>query len=204
MRKKDTGVDDTLKNSEDFSIIREVVGGNTEAFERLLLKYQRYVFKIVSKHIPLELIEETAHEVFIRTFRSLNTFGYKSDFKHWLSIIAVRACYDYWRKSYRSREISMTNLLPEHREWLREVMESDSIASFSEKGKRQEAGEVLDWALNQLGAADRIIIELVYLEGMSGKEVSDLLGWSTANIKIRSFRAKKKLHRLLKKETLNY
>jgi RNA polymerase sigma-70 factor (ECF subfamily) len=40
-------------------------------------------------------------------------------------------------------------------------------------------------------------LELVYLEGYSQKEAAELLGWSIANVKVRSFRARKKLHKLL-------
>jgi len=44
-----------------------------------------------------------------------------------------------------------------------------------------------------------MVIELVYLEGLSVKEAGGLLGWSTANVKVRSFRSRKKLEKILKK-----
>ena len=55
----------------------------------------------------------------------------------------------------------------------------------------------MDWALDQLTAKDRMVLELVYLEGLSGKEAAGLLGWSVANVKARSFRSRKKLQKLL-------
>ncbi len=55
----------------------------------------------------------------------------------------------------------------------------------------------MDWALEILSAEDRMVIELVHLEGYSAKEAGRLLGWSTANVKVRSFRSRKKLRRLL-------
>jgi RNA polymerase sigma-70 factor (ECF subfamily) len=42
-----------------------------------------------------------------------------------------------------------------------------------------------------------MVVELVYLEGLSGKEAAELLGWSVANVKIRSFRSRKKLQKVL-------
>jgi len=42
-----------------------------------------------------------------------------------------------------------------------------------------------------------MVVELIYLEGLSGKEAAELLGWSVANVKVRSFRARKKLQKLL-------
>jgi len=52
--------------------------------------------------------------------------------------------------------------------------------------------------LAKLRAEDRMVIELVYFEGLSVKEAAKLLGWSVANVKIRSFRARKKLEKTLK------
>ena len=43
-----------------------------------------------------------------------------------------------------------------------------------------------------------MVLELVYLEGFSNKEASDLLGWSVANVKVRSFRSRRKLEKILK------
>jgi RNA polymerase sigma-70 factor (ECF subfamily) len=56
---------------------------------------------------------------------------------------------------------------------------------------------LLDWALAKLSPEDRMVIELVYLEELSVKEAADLLGWSAANVKVRSFRSRKKLHSLI-------
>ena len=75
----------------------------------------------------------------------------------------------------------------------------DGSQSFYKDGEQQEAREVLDWALNKLSAEDRMVIELVYLEGLSGKEAAELLGWSVTNVKVRSFRSRKKLQKLLMK-----
>jgi RNA polymerase sigma-70 factor (ECF subfamily) len=55
----------------------------------------------------------------------------------------------------------------------------------------------LDWALDRLSAEDRMVLELVYLEGLSVKETAELLGWSVANVKVRSHRSRKKVEKLL-------
>lgn len=91
----------------------------------------------------------------------------------------------------------MSALTEKHREWLEEVVTCASDVFYQDTILRKEASEVLDWALGHLSAEDRMAIELVYLEGMSGKETAELLGWSTANVKIRTFRARKKLRKLL-------
>ena len=52
-----------------------------------------------------------------------------------------------------------------------------------EQALQKEAGEILDLALGRLSAGDRMVLELVYLEGHSVKEAAGLLGWSTVNVK---------------------
>lgn len=181
----------------DAEIVRQVLDGYVNAFESLLIRYKELVLKIVKKHVPYNDVEETTQDVFVRVYKSLSNFKGKSDFKHWLSAITVRTCYDYWRKSYRSREIPMSSLTEKHQMWLEEVISDQSEQSLYDEGLQHEAKELLNWALGKLSAEDRMVLELMYLEGMSGKEAADLLGWSVANVKVRSFRSRKKLQRLL-------
>ena len=181
----------------DTEIIRQVIDGNVNAFESLLIKYEALVLKIAKRHVPPSEVEETAQNAFVRAYKSLPTFKGEGDFKQWLSSIAVRTCYDYWRKAYKSREVPMSTLTEKHRKWLEEVVSDQSEWALHEKGLREEAKELLDWALGKLNTEDRTIIELIYLEGLSGREAADLLGWSIANVKVRSFRSRKKLHKIL-------
>jgi RNA polymerase sigma-70 factor (ECF subfamily) len=182
----------------DDEIVRQVLDGNVNAFEALLKRHSLRVLKIVQRHVPHEDVEETAQETFVRAYRSLPTFQGKSDFSRWLSAIAVRSCYDYWRKAYRSREVPISTLTERHENWLEAVLSGASEQSHDEEGLQTEAKELLNWALAQLSAEERMVIELVYLEGLSVKEAADLLGWSAANVKVRSFRSRKKLEELLR------
>lgn len=186
-----------LSDSEDNEIIRQVVEGNVDAFEFLLTKYKNHVVNLVANHLPYHHVEETAHEVFIRAYQSLPTFKAISGFKPWLSSIALRTCYDFWRAHYRSRELPVSSLSEKHREWLETVISDSSNRSYHDQGSRKEARELMDWALEKLSAEDRMVLELVYLEGLTVKEVAKLLGWSAANVKVRSFRSRKKLRKLL-------
>ncbi len=178
-------------------IVSRVLDGDANAFEIILKRYSDLVLRIVTKRIPSNDVEETAQNVFIRVYQSLGTFKGKSRFSQWLASIAVRTCMDYWRKAYRLREIPMSSLTERHGEWLVDVLSAQSEASFYEKGKQDEARDILNWALGKLSANDRMVLELVYLEGLSGKEAAGILGWSVANVKVRSFRARNKLRKQL-------
>jgi len=181
----------------DSEIIRRVIDGDVNSFEYLLKKHQDHVLRIVTKHIPYNEVEEMAQEVFVKAYQALPGFKGQGSFKQWLSAITVRTCYDFWRKQYRSRELPMGDLSERHRDWLEKTLSNQSDKSFHEKGREKEAKELLDWALSKLSARDRMVIELVYLEGLSVKEAAALLGWSVSNVKVRSFRSRKKLETLL-------
>lgn len=183
--------------SSDTEIVCRVLNGDANAFESLLIRYKDMVLKIVKKHVPYNDVEETTQDVFLRAYQSLPSFKGKSGFRQWLSSIAVRTCYDFWRKTYRSREVPMSVLTEKHQKWLEEVITEQSEQAINEKGSQNEARELLDWALERLSAEDRMVMELVYLEGLSGKEAADLLGWSVANVKVRCFRSRKKLEKIL-------
>jgi RNA polymerase sigma-70 factor (ECF subfamily) len=191
-------MDNDSRSLGDAEIVRQVIAGNVNAFEHLLKRYQGHVLTIVKKHMPYDQVEEVAQDVFVRAYQSLPSFKKDDSFKGWLSTIAVRTCYDFWRKHYRSREFSMSSLTEKNQVWLEHAMADKSSHDFRQKGLQEEAREILAWALDRLSAEDRMVLELVYLEGYSVKEVAGLLGWSTANVKVRSFRSRKKLHKLLR------
>ena len=186
--------------ANDAEIVRQVIAGDVNAFEHLLEKYQTLVLRIVKKHAPRDQVKDLTQEAFIRVYQSLPTFQGGNSFQHWVSTIAARTCYDFWRKYGRSREIPVNFLDAGHQTWLEAALFDKSSQTFHEIGREREAGEILDWALDKLSAEDRIVLELVYLEGQSVKEAARLLGWSIAKVKVRSFRSRRKLHKLLSRQ----
>ncbi len=192
--------------ADDPAVIERVIQGDVNAFEILLRKYESTVLRIVKRHIPFDSVEETAQDVFIRAYQALPGLKKKADFRNWLSAIAVRTCYDFWRKKYRNQEVPMSTLSEAQQERIEILLSGQAAEDCEDAGRRKEAGELLDWALAQLSPEDRMVTELVYLEGLSGQEAAQMLGWTVANVKIRSFRARKKLRTMLsrkfgKKET---
>ena len=143
-----TAMDDASSNQDDGEIVRQAVAGNVNAFEHLLKKYQYFVLAIVKKHVPSDQIEHTVQDVFVRTYRSLPTFKGNS-FGHWLSVIAIRTCYDFWREHYKSRELPMSLLTEEHLVWLNAALFDNSNQSFREAGLQKEAREILDLGLGE-------------------------------------------------------
>jgi RNA polymerase sigma-70 factor, ECF subfamily len=191
----------------DTEIIRQVLAGEVDRFVELITRYQQHVGRIVAGHVPREMVEEVAHEAFVRAYTSLPSYGSRTPFAHWLARIALRACYDHWRTgtSSRHKEISIdtppsaasdrTDEQPQ--QWADRLLAAESEARFDELVRRQETTELLHWALAQLSPENRMVVSLVHLEGCSVREAAGRLGWSVINVKVRAHRARQQLRKIL-------
>jgi RNA polymerase sigma-70 factor (ECF subfamily) len=185
---------------DDARVIDAVLAGDVNRFEMLIDRHEGTVLAIVKKHIPQEHMEDIVQEVFVRAYQSLKKYKGKGDFKSWLAAISVRTCYDFWRKHYRRKEISWEGSSEKQRILIKQDMAGRAIENFDRNEHSKDDQALLRWALDQLPPAERMVLELVYFQELSGKEVARLLGWSVANVKVRSHRARKKLRDILSKK----
>lgn len=182
----------------DDAVVRAVLEGRTEAFEILVARHENYVFGLVRKHVPAAEVEDVAQDAFIRAYKALPGYqGKGQGFRAWLASIAVRTCYDFWRRAYRNQETPVSHLTEDHERWLDAALAETSQEILEDRGNADEAREILEAGLARLSPEDRMVLELVYLEGLSGKEAAELLQWSTAKVKVRCFRARRKLEAFL-------
>lgn len=186
-------------NLDDEEIIHRVVCGDVDAFKYLLDRHYARVFGIISRRVPHGDAEEVAHDAFIRAFTSLSTYKRKGDFTSWLSKIAVRACYDYWREKYNRHEQPMSALSEDQLRWLARITSDQSSRVHGERVSMHEARDLLGWAMERLSAEDRSVLELVHIEGRPVKEAAELLGWSVVNVKVRAYRSRKRLRVILER-----
>ena len=107
--------------SDDLEIIRRVLQGEIDRFAELITRYQQHVAKITNRHVPSDSVAEVAHDVFVRAYSSLSSFSGQTPFEHWLSGIAVRTCYDFWR-ARRREELPVSSLATEHQAWMDHVL----------------------------------------------------------------------------------
>ena len=182
--------------SDDLEIIRRVLQGEIDSFAELIARYQQHVAKITNRHVPSDHVAEVAHDVFVRAYTSLSSFSGQTPFEHWLSGIAVRTCYDFWR-ARRREELPVSALTTEHQAWMDHVLASESDDQFQEQARRQAAAELVQWALGHLSADNRLVLTLVHFDGYSVREAANMLGWNVVNVKVRAHRARQMLRALL-------
>ncbi|MFH2126740.1 MAG: RNA polymerase sigma factor [Pseudomonadota bacterium] len=181
----------------DEEIIARVLSGDGRAFEMLVERHKAQMAGIVVRKVPRQEAPEVVHQVFIKAFVSLPGYRPLKPFSHWLSTLAVRACHDFWRERYRSRETPLSGLAPEPDSRRELKAEAAQAASAPDAYEAFEAWQILDWALGHLSPDDRMALTLVHLEGYSLAEAAEALGWSQAVVKLRTFRARRKLRKII-------
>jgi RNA polymerase sigma-70 factor (ECF subfamily) len=181
----------------DEEIIRRVVAGEADLFEQLITRHRAHVARIVGGHVPRDMAEEVAHDAFVRAYASLPTYSFRQPFPHWLATIAVRACYDVWRGVAARKEVLIGGTASEYREWTERLLAAESHEHFEQMVRRRETADLLQWALAQLSAENRMVVMLVHLEGYSVREAAKLLGWTSVNVKVRAHRARRQLRTIL-------
>ena len=189
---------DTPELSEA-ELIARVRAGDVNAFEPLITRHRMQVLAIVGRHVPGGRVAETAQDVFVRAFLSLATYRAERPFGHWLSRIAVRTCYDFWRQQKRRPETPASDLTEEYQTWLDRTAQAASQTAFADEVGRREAAEVLDWALAKLGAPERMVLTMLHRDGHGVDEIAKLLGWTKTRVKVTAFRARHKMRGVLAK-----
>jgi RNA polymerase sigma-70 factor (ECF subfamily) len=182
---------------QDSEIIARVRYGEVNAFEILVHRYTCTVFRIVSRHAPRDKAEDLVQDTFVEAFRSLGSYSHKAPFSHWLSRVALRCCYGYWRSHRRSAEIPMSSLSEESENWMDRLLAARSREAFEAEAARSEAAEVLSYALDRLSPKDRMVLTLVHLEGHSVQEAASLLGWTVVSVKVRAHRSRTRLRKII-------
>lgn len=182
----------------DAELIAVVLKGDSSAFETLITRYQPRVFATARRYARRESeVEDIVQEVFFKAFQKLGSFRGDAPFEHWLMRLAVRTCFDFLRAHQRNRETAFTELTEPETDWLeRFVVQPDDADD-----RAMAAKQLIDRILEQLSPAARMVITLLEIEEKSVKEIAQLTGWSVPLVKVRAFRARAEMRKILAKMT---
>ena len=183
----------------DRALVNKCLSGDKTAFEQLVKRHSRRVFRIIHRFFNDKfLIEDIAQEVFINAYTSLETYGQKKPFLNWLSKITVHICYRQLQIQRKNRENIKSDFFPEDSSMLDDFCLTISAPDNIDPEKKALLRDITDKILQQLSPKEKMVLILTEVEGMSVKEVSDLMGLSPINIKVSNFRARKHAMKALK------
>lgn len=176
----------------DWSDCQQAVQGNSDAYERLVERYQGLVASQMWRFTrDKNVFEELVQNAFVEAYLSLSSYRGDGCFGNWLRKIAVRVGYKFWKDRARNQKTARLS----DGEWDR----LESTESTLKSVEAAEAGAVVYTVLEQLPPRDRLVLTLLYIDGHSVAEAAGLVGWSQTMVKVQAFRARGKLKKLLER-----
>lgn len=184
--------------STEAELIAAAVNGDPASFEPLIQEYSPRVFATARRYARLEReVEDIVQEVWIKAFQKLATFRGDAPFEHWLMRMTVRTCYDHLRLHQRNRESAFSEISDEEDNWLERFAAAPESASDDAAAAKQLIQRILE----QLSPPARLVITLLEIEERSVKEIAELTGWSAPLVKVRAFRARAEMRKILARIT---
>ncbi|HEY1582145.1 MAG TPA: sigma-70 family RNA polymerase sigma factor [Chthoniobacterales bacterium] len=177
------------------ALVAAVRQDDEEAARELVRRLYPLVVKIVRSHRARRTAEEDLCQmIFIKIFQKLSQFSGKVPLEHWVSRIAVNTCLNQIQSEKVRPEFRHADLSEE------EVAVVQNLAATAEElgpDKTFAARDLVERLLTILKPAERLVIDLLYLQQRSVADISALTGWGTSLIKVRAFRARQKLKQQL-------
>jgi len=179
-----------VKDESDESLVRRVLAGETHAYAHLVARYRaglgRYAVRMLGNVADAE---DALQDAFVRGYRSLARCR-PEGFRYWLFGILANRCRTYAARRARTNEVMVTS----------EFALANAASEFHQDtdGWRQ----TIDWAMAQLPADQREAFLLKHVEDLSYDEMQEVTGARVPALKMRVFRARESLRRLLEEKVL--
>lgn len=183
--------------SVDDELVAAARNGDEAAFAILFQRHRRSVTRLAYRFFyRREQVEDIVQESFANAYFALGNYrgGQEKSFIAWLSKITVRACYDALRRLRRTETV-MCDLTEDEELFLSEKLRS--VGKGSDIESAAISRDLADKLLQRLEPEDRLVLTLLNVADLSVAETAELIGWSTSKVKMRAYRARKSLQRVL-------
>lgn len=174
------------------------------AFEEILRRYGPRVFAIAGKFFRQRAhVEDAAQEAFLKAYTQLSKYEGRGSFEGWLSRIATNECINILRSAKRRPESTVSELNDRDgirvENWLENQMAGASIERFQSTERGLVAADLADKVLSELPPDDRLVLMSIDGEHLAVKDVAEMTGWSESKVKVRAFRARRRMRRAVEK-----
>ena len=183
----------------DLDLARQAQEGDESAFAEIVRRYSPRVFSVASRFFRQRtLVEEAAQEVFLKAYTQLGSFEGRGSFEGWLTRIATNTCLNMVRGAKRRPEFSVSDLSEDEQNWLEQQSAGDGGEPASVENSLV-ATDLADRLLSVLSPEDQQALLMIDGEQASIKEVAEATGWSESKVKVRAFRARRKVRETMDK-----
>jgi RNA polymerase sigma-70 factor, ECF subfamily len=182
-------------NGVSRELVDAVLRNDENAARELVRTLYPLVVKLVRAHRPVRSAEEDLCQmILIKVLQKLSQFSGKVPLEHWVSRIAVNTCINQIQAEKARPELREADLSEEQAAVIRNLAATtDDLAPDQSFASRQ----LVEHLMKVLKPAERLVIDLLYLQQRSVAEIRRVTGWSGALVKVRAFRARQKMKQLL-------
>ena len=186
-----------MDDPEPDALVQAALRHDDNAARELVRRLYPLVAKMVRSHRPRRTSEEDLCQmIFIKVFQKLSQFSGKVPLEHWVSRIAINTCLTQIESERVRPELRHADLTEEEEAVVKNLATaSEELAPDNRLASRQLVEHLFEF----LKPVERVIIDLLYLEGRSVEEIHQITGMGTAAIKVRAFRARQKMKAQLTK-----
>ena len=178
----------TRIKDKDTELVHRVRDGDTGAFRILVNLYKDKSLSLAVSIVRDEpLAEDILQDVFIKVYKNIKKFKFKSKFSTWLYRIVVNSCYNELKKQRPKVAIEASNILEQAVTKTR-----DKTLAYKDQQK------YIQMAMAQLKTDEALVLRLFYLCEMSLKEIETISGYSVSKIRVDLHRGRKNMEKQLK------
>lgn len=177
------------ENSTDIELIKEIKSGDMVSFEILVNRHKNFAFTVADRILQNEEdAEEVAHDAFVKLLTSLDKFKMESKFTTWFYRIVMNMAISRTRKKKIETEDIVSH------------QGASGGSNFQEFGglNLEDRSKYLQLGLSRLKEEERVLLSLYYLKELEMDEIEEITHIDKANLKVKLFRARKKLADQLK------
>lgn len=177
--------------SDDKTLIESILGGHHADFAVLIERYQGLVAHVVERMVPkVSDRDDLCQDVFIKVYRNLGAFQFRSKFSTWIATIAHNTCLNYLEKKrvplYQDLQVADDEAEAQSMEWI-----PSAEGTPLDRVQARDLREILEREIEQIPLPYREILALFHLEEMSYEEIGEIMNLPAGTVKSYLFRARR-------------
>lgn len=185
---------------DGYNLIKEAQAGNKDAFEALVKKYDRKVLTLALRYTRSEEdAKDIYQEVFIRVYRSLPKFEFKSEFSTWLFRIATNVCLTHVERTGKHQTVdALESINPDDDESAPALQIVSNDLNPEQNLRNMELKAGIQKAVEQLTGKQKLVFTMKHFEGYKLREIADITGLNEGTVKRYLFDATIKMKNALR------
>jgi RNA polymerase sigma-70 factor (ECF subfamily) len=191
---------DPLEQASDLELAKLAQQSDEKAFAEIVRRFSPRVFQVASRFFRERgRVEDASQEAFLRAYTHLADYEGRGSLEGWLTRIATTTCLNLLRNSQRRPEAAATELTEPEEEWLDKQLAGISAERHRAAEKSREAADLADRVLGTLSPDDRLVLMMVDADETPIRDVASATGWSESKVKVRAFRARRRMREAVEK-----